>query len=470
MTDLLWLSAREQATLLTRREVSSEELVTGYLARINELNPRLGAYVTVCDDLALQEARHADARRARGDCEAAPFLGVPYSVKDIAETAGVRTTFSTKSHASYTPLADDAVIRRCKEAGFILLGKTNLPEYANLAVTESELNGVCRNPWDETLTPGGSSGGAAAALAAGLCPIAHGTDGGGSIRTPASCCGLVGLKPSRGCVSQAPRFGEHMLGNSTHGPISRTVEDSAAMLDVMRGYEAGDPYWAAPPKRPFADETHNDPGILRIAFSTFNPLGIPMQPACVAGVHQTAHLLESLGHQVSEDHPPVNLDSYKAFETLWSTSICYYNVSDSSLLEPIAALALQRANDTSANEYVQAVSTLYRCARQIVKFWKQYDIFLTSTLLRPPVPIGFMFEGSDDPADHWSRDSLFVHYFTPLANLTGQPAVSLPLYWTERGMPIGVHMIGPPAGDSILICLAAQLESVAPWRHHRPTP
>jgi amidase len=241
LSDVVWFSATEQADLLRRREISSAELVRAYLDRIEALNPELGAYVTVCADEALAAARLADAQLASGAPPGAPFLGVPISIKDLVETKGVRTTYSSRAFADYVPDFDAAVVRRLKDAGFVMLGKTNTPEFGNLSVTESMLNGACRNPWDTGRTTGGSSGGAAAAVAAGLCPVGHGSDGGGSVRTPASCCGVVGLKPARGRVSCAPGLGESMVGLSTDGALTRTVLDAAAMLDVMAGYETGDP-------------------------------------------------------------------------------------------------------------------------------------------------------------------------------------------------------------------------------------
>ena len=257
------------------------ELVDVYLERIERLDPELNAYVTVCADEARAAARAAEDAPAER-----PFHGVPLPIKDLNETAGVRTTFSSRAFADYVPAFDAAVVRRLKEAGFILLGKTNTPELGSTAVTESELNGVCRNPWDPGRTPGGSSGGAAAAVAAGLAPAAHGSDGGGSIRIPASCCGLFGIKPARGRVSPAPYGG--LEGFGTSGPIARTVLDAAALLDVMQGYETGDPYWAPPPERPFAEEVGSDPGRLRIAVTTTPPIDVPVDPVCTAAAEDAA--------------------------------------------------------------------------------------------------------------------------------------------------------------------------------------
>src|SRR3990172_3933302 len=253
LSDIAFATATEQAELVRTREVSPVELVETYLERIDRLDPELNSYVTLCADEALAAARTAETEPAQG-----PFHGVPIPIKDLHETAGLRTTFSSRAYADFVPAYDVAAVRRLREAGFVLIGKTNTPELGTAPVTESELNGACRNPWGTTRTPGGSSGGAAAALAAGLCPVAHGSDGGGAIRIPASCCGLVGVKAARGRVSPAPYGG--MEGLSTQGPLARSVLDAAALLDVMAGYETGDPWWAPLPQRPFVDEVGADPG------------------------------------------------------------------------------------------------------------------------------------------------------------------------------------------------------------------
>lgn len=468
MNDIIWLSATEQAELLRRREISSTELTETYLARIDALNPQLAAYVTVCADQALAAARRADQLLMSSSPPDAPFLGVPVSIKDLAETKGVRTTYSSRAFADYVPDFDAAVVRRLKGAGFIVLGKTNTPEFGNLSFTESVLNGICRNPWDLERTPGGSSGGAAAAVAAGLCPVAHGTDGGGSIRTPASCCGVVGLKPARGRVSCAPTLGEYMVGLSTNGMLTRTVLDAAATLDVIAGYEVGDPYWAPPPARPFREEVRESPGKLRVAFTTVSPTGHPMTPECVAAVRSAATQLAGLGHEVEERCPEVDPGSYDVLMRLWVTAPCYHPSDNSELFEPLTRFVLDMAQQNSSAQYVEAVNALHRLSRAIVAFWNDYDVLVTSVLLRPPVPVGFMFEGTDDLWEQYLRDALFLQYFTPLGNVTGLPGISLPLHWSRDGLPVGVHILGPPAGESLLLRLAAQLEAASPWRDRRP--
>jgi amidase len=290
--DTTFLPALEQARLVRERKLSPVELVELYLERIERLDPELNAFVTVCGERALAEARRTEDEPAE-----TPFHGVPIPIKDLTETGGIKTTFSSRIFADNVPEADAAVVRRIRAAGFIVLGKTNTPEFGTIPVSESELNGSCRNPWALGRTPGGSSGGAAAAVAAGMAPVAQGTDGGGSIRIPAACCGLFGLKPARGRVSQAP-YGPGTMGLATSGPIARTVADAAALLDVMTGYEVGDPFWPAPLERPLLEEVGTSPGKLRIAVTFEPPVEHPVEPARVAAAEECARLLAELGHEV----------------------------------------------------------------------------------------------------------------------------------------------------------------------------
>ena len=432
--ELAFLSATEQARLVRAGEVSSVELVQLYLDRIERLDPDLNAYVTVRGDEALADARACDEA---GD--GAPFRGVPIALKDLAATKGIRTTYSCRAFADNVPDFDTAVVRRVREAGFVIVGKTNTPEFGTLAFTESELNGNTRNPWDPSRTPGGSSGGAAAALAAGLTPLAHGTDGGGSIRIPASCCGVFGLKPSRGRVSPAPF---HSLeGLSTAGPISRSVEDAARFLDVLAGYEPGDPWWAPPPGRPFADEPGEEPGRLRIAVAAEPPIDTPVHPDCTAALRSAAALLEDLGHELVEASPPWREDELiDSFIVVWQVSPTLYPI-DAAHLTPLNRGLAEAARTTTAAEYANAAMRLLEAARPIVAFWNDFDVVLTPTLALPPVPIGWQHEGVDGALEQLRRNTVFTP-FTAVANLTGLPAMSLPLHQNEAGLPIGVQLIG----------------------------
>jgi len=438
-----------------RGEVSPVELVETYLDRIERLDPELNAYVTVCGEEALAAAA--------GDLPDGPFRGVPLPIKDLSETAGIRTTFSSRAFADYVPDFDVAVVRRLKEAGLIVLGKTNTPELGITAVTESELNGAARNPWDTARTPGGSSGGAAAAVAAGLAPAAHGSDGGGSIRIPASCCGVFGIKPARGRVSPAPYGG--LEGLSTSGPLTRTVLDAAALLDVMAGYETGDPYWAPPPRRPFAEEVGADPGKLRIAVTTSSPIDAPVDPTCTTAAEDAAGLLADLGHSVEEATPDWGSERlFQLFMRVWQVGPALYG-QDLSLFEPMNRVLAESAERTTAVEHVQATVELRGLARRIVAFWDDYDLLLTPTLAQPPVPIGALDD--DDPWVQFRNAGRFTP-FTQVANITGQPAVSVPLFWSDDGLPIGVQLVGRAADEATLLRVSAQLEQARPWRDRRP--
>jgi len=455
-----FLSAVEQARLVRAGDLSSVELVELYLARIGRLDPQLNSFVTVRSEEAIADACAADAAPSE-----APFHGVPIAVKDLTATAGIRTTYSSRAYADYVPDFDTAVVRRLREAGFVILGKTNTPEFGTTAFTESELNGATRNPWNPERTPGGSSGGAAAALAAGLLPVAHGSDGGGSIRIPASCCGLFGLKPSRGRVSTAPF--SSLEGLSTSGPLSRSVEDAAALLDVLAGYEPGDPSWAPPPERPFRDEVGAPPGLLRVAVTSTPPVETPVDPECVTALTSAARLLVELGHQVVEATPPwVEPDLALTFIAVWQVGPALHPVDDLSQMTPLNRGLVESARVSSAADYARAVVRLQAIARRTVAFWSEFDVVLTPTLALPPVPIGWQ-EAVEGSIEQLLRNTVFTP-FTAIANLTGLPAISLPLHWSREGLPVGVQAIGPPAGDALLLRLAAQVEEARPWADKRP--
>jgi amidase len=459
--ELSFAPATEQARLVREGQISSVELVELYLERISRLDPELNAFVTVRGEDALADARAADASRSN-----AVFRGVPIAVKDLTATKGIRTTFSSRAFADNVPDFDTAVARRIREAGFVIVGKTNTPEFGTVAFTESELNGATRNPWSPARTPGGSSGGAAAALAAGLVPVAHGTDGGGSIRIPASCCGVFGLKPSRGRVSSAPF--SSLEGLSTAGPISRSVADAAALLDVLSGYEPGDPWWAPPPERPFREEVGVEPGRLRVAATSEPPFEAPVADDCVAALAAAVGLLETLGHDVREANPNwFDATLFDDFIVVWQVIPTLFPVPNHEDLTPVNRELVAAAAGASAAEYANAVVRLEARARRVVAFWDEVDVVLTPTLALPPVPIGWQHEGVDGAVELLQRNGRFTP-FTAIANVTGLPAMSLPLHWTGEGLPIGVQAIGPPAGDAVLLRLAAQIEEAAPWADRRP--
>jgi amidase len=452
--ELAFASALDLAARIRAREISPAELTALYLERIERLDPQLNAYVTVVDQ--------PEAPRE------GPFHGVPIPIKDLSETAGIRTTYSCKAFAGNVPDFDASAVRKIRDAGFTIIGKTNTPEFGTIAMTESELNGDCRNPWDASRTPGGSSGGAAAAVAAGLAPVAHGSDGGGSIRIPTSCCGLFGIKPSRGRISPAP-FVSGSLGLGTSGPITRTVRDAAALLDVMSGNEPGDFYVAPTPERSFLAEADETPGRLRIAVTTVPPSPVPVDPTCAAAAGAAAELLMLLGHDVVEATPPWQTDEMIVhFIRIWQVGPATAGVDDLSLLEPINRMLAEGARTTPSPQYVSSVMQLQQIARRVAAFWRDVDIVVTPTLALPPVPVGWTWAEADgDPYRAFASQTLFTP-FTPLINVTGQPAMSVPLHWSDDGLPIGVQFIGRPFGESTLIRLAAQLEQARPWAGRRP--
>jgi amidase len=346
-----------------------------------------------------------------------------------------------------------------------------------LPVTEPDRFGPARNPWDASRTTGGSSGGSAAALASGMVPIAHANDGGGSIRIPASCCGLVGLKPSRGRVSLAPDYGEYAGGIAIEHVLSRTVLDSAAALDVLAGYEPGDPYWAPDPSAPFAESVGRDPGRLRVMFSTASPNGVPVDPDCVTATEQAASLLESLGHSV-EEAPAFSDEGYiENFIKIWTAGVAdeihtYGRLRgrplDRAKLEPLTAQMVEIAETYSAADYLQALEYLRGLSRRVVSLWAGLDVLVTPTLAKPPIEIGALRPGAGEPPIEMLENSAAWVPFTPVWNVTGQPAISLPLHQTKDGLPVGVQLVGPPAGEELLIALSAQIEEARPWADRRP--
>jgi amidase len=458
-SELAFAPALELAARVRAREVSPVELTELFLARIEEVDPQLNAFVHV-DAAGALEAAH--------DPHDGPFAGVPIPIKDLTDVAGLPTTYSAKAYAGNVAAADAAVVRRIREAGFVVLGKTNTPEFGTIGQTESELNGPCRNPWDPERTPGGSSGGAAAATAAGLCAVAHATDGGGSIRNPASCCGLVGIKPSRGRVSPAP-FVPGSLGLGTAGPLARTVRDAAALLDVMTGNETGDFFVAPPPERTFLAEADREPGRLRVAVTVQPPIDVAVDPACAAAATSAGGLLSELGHEVIEATPPWrSAGLLEHFIRIWQAGPATAGVDDLSLLEPINRALAKDAFSTSQPDHVLSVIAVQQATRALMAFWEEVDVVVTPTLALPPVPIGWTWEDTGgDPHAAFQRQLLFTP-FTPVVNVTGQPAVSLPLHRNEQGLPIGVQLIGGAFAEATLVRLAAQIEEARPWAEHRP--
>jgi len=468
VADLHDLTALEQAAALRRREVGALELVEHYLDRVERHSAAVGAFVHVTADAAREQARAADAVLAERDGALPPLLGVPTAIKDLHLTAGVPTSLGSVTYAGWRPPVDDHVVTRLREAGTISLGKTNTPEFGLPCYTEPDVAPPARTPWDLSRSAGGSSGGAAAAVAAGLVPVAQGSDGGGSVRIPASVCGLVGLKVSRGRISNGPLGGD-LNGLGWNGPLTRTVADAAALLDAMAGPMPGDPHWAPPPDEPFLATTARVPGRLRIGrYADPVITSAPLHEDCRAGYDEAAALLAELGHDVDDVAPPFGAELTPHFETVWSVAACGAPVDPAreGELRPLTRWLRERGRTVTGPAYTAALGELQRASRRAVAATAAYDAVLTPTLASPPVPVGHFTAGAE-PAEDFERQKRFTPFTAPY-NMTGQPAVSLPLHWTADGLPIGVMLVGRPAGEAGLLALAAQLEAARPWRDRHP--
>jgi len=464
--ELSQLDATALAELVRRREVQATELVEAAIGRIEKANPALNAVVTPMYDLARDAAR---ASTGEG-----PFAGVPFLLKDLsAAYGGVRQASGSAFLRDYIAPEDTELVARYKRAGFIILGKTNTPEFGLLPTTEPALFGPTRNPWDTTRTPGGSSGGSAAAVAGGMVPVAHGSDGGGSIRIPASCCGLFGLKPSRGRNPRAVAPG----GLSVEHVLSRSVRDSAAILDATAGAEPGDPYHAPPPARPFIEEVGADPGRLRIAFTRHAPTGTPIHPDCVAAVEDAAALCASLGHEVEEASPSfdaalVNRNFIMAWEAgaageIDGSAALTGRAPAEADFERLTWNLAQQARQYTMETLVSVLGVFEKTTEAFAKFHERYDLWLTPTVAEPPPPLGTFESPPENPRRGLERAEVFVP-FTPYLNITGEPAMSVPLSWNKQGLPVGVHFAARFGDEATLFRLASQLETARPWAARRP--
>ncbi len=464
-SDLMFRPATELAAMVRSGEVSSRELVEISLERIEQLNPRLNAFVEIDGERALAVAAEIKTGDER------PFAGVPIAIKNNRPVSGLKITIGCSLMADHVSDYDHNITRRFKEAGFVIVGSTTLPEYGILPTSEARLFGPTRNPWDLDRTPGGSSGGAAAAVASGMVPVAHGNDGGGSIRIPAACCGLVGLKPTRGRISPAPELGDSSLG--IDGVLSRNVADTAAILDVLAGYEPGDATWAPPPSEPFALAGTRAPGTLRIAATTLSPVAdAVVDPICAQAVADAVELLRSLGHEVEEVDPPWRIPGVsELFGAVFSIHVALQIAYSGMVagreptaddMEPMSWAIFSLAQSMNALQGKGLEIQLQAFTRQLVEFLEPYDMLLTPALAERPLPLGTLDTAAPDPMSTFTRSGLFTP-FTPVFNASGQPGISLPLYQGSDGLPLGVQLVGRPAGEGALLALASQIETAAPW-------
>ncbi|RNL79895.1 amidase [Nocardioides marmorisolisilvae] len=462
MSELHDLTALEQGAAIAAGETSPAELVDHYTERAERLNPSLGAFVLLTGD---------EARARAGSVQGSgPLAGVPTAIKDLNATAGVRTMFGSRLLADYVPEVSDELVLRIEAAGLISLGKTNTPEFGSPCYTESAVAPPAVTPWDTTRMAGGSSGGAASAVGAGLVPLAQGSDGGGSIRIPASCCGIVGLKPTRGRISGAPMYGE-ITGLATAGPLARTVRDAAAFLDVMAGRAIGDPFWAPESARSFLSSCDVAPGRLRVARFVKPVIAeTDVDPECVRAWEDASALLESLGHEVVDIEPPMPRDAVPTFETCWAvlTGLSTVNIPEEArgLLQPLTRWLGEKGEAIGGPEFGLALGELRRIAARTLAELAPFDVVLTPTLAVPPLPVGAL-RNDADPAADFEAQKRFTPW-TSMWNVTGSPAISLPLHVTPDRLPVGVMLAAAPGREDLLLGLAAQVEDAAPWLDRHP--
>jgi amidase len=465
MDELLTRPALELARLLRDEEVTPRELTEAALRKLESRNGELGAFV------------HVDAERALADADAVdvhtggPFAGVPTAIKDNRAVEGWPMRFGSRLAEDLVAPMDHALVRRLRAAGFVPIGKTTLPEFGILPTSEPNGAPPARNPWDTNRTPGGSSGGSAAAVAGGIVPVAHGNDGGGSTRIPAGCCGLVGLKAARGRVSVAPFEGDSFLVQD--GMLTRTVADSAALLDVIAGYEPGDSTWAPPPPAPFAELAAQDPGRLRIAATAQPPIeGVTLEAPLEAAYREAIDALRALGHEVEEiDAPWAGQDVLQLFAACFGANIALSMLTLATVtgrevtrdvVEPLSWLMWEGAQSVNGAQFLGAMSQLQAYARGVVTALAPYDAVLTPGLATRPPEVGTMNGSLPDPEDTFRRSGQFTPY-TAICNANGLPAIMLPFAHGDDGLPSPIQLMGRAAGEGALLALAAQLEAARPW-------
>lgn len=466
--DLMFTPATELAKLVKKGEITARELVEASLSRIEALNGEVGAFTHVDPDGALAVADMINSEDDR------PFAGVPIAIKDNKAVAGMPLNFSANLMGDFIAPSDSMLVAKLREAGFVIVGKTKLPEYGLMPITDPTRGGPARNPWDLSRTPGGSSGGSAAAVAAGMVPIAHANDGGGSTRIPAACCGLVGLKAQRGRVSLAPELGDSFL--IADGVVTRTTAESAAVLDILEGYVTGDATWATPPSEPYAKAAERDPGTLRIGWTTEPPIDAPIDAEAAAVTERTAALLAEMGHQVEVVEPAWRDDMMihlfsAAFGPAVATQIIFAQMiaqreATEADMEPLSWHVWQQSQALPAPMYMAAMAKLNEFARAFVAFFDDYDLLLTPALAERPVKIGEIDPRGSDPAATFARTGQFTP-FTAIANVTGQPGISIPIEQREDGLPLAIQLMAGPEREDLLLQVSTQLEAARPWASRR---
>jgi Asp-tRNA(Asn)/Glu-tRNA(Gln) amidotransferase A subunit family amidase len=457
-----YIEGWELRELVRKREIRPREVAEVYLSRIERLNSRLGAFYTIIADRALADAERLEKMKPAERANL-PLFGIAYSLKDLTWTKDIRTTLGSKSFENWYAPADAELTVRLKNAGGILLGKTTTPEFGMRPTTEGGLHPPARNPWNLAHTAGGSSGGAAVAVASGLNPIAQGSDGGGSIRIPAACCGLVGLKTSRARITAAPEKAEGWGGLATTGPITRTVRDAALMLDAMAGGGLGDPYTAPAPQRPFMDSVMARPHKLRLGAIRQTALS-PIDPEMLAAFDSACVAFRELGHEVEA----IDIDPGALLREFPPIVVCAcvgaIEIQNPDLLDTMVRPSWEWGRRISAAEYLNALTALHNTSREIIRALAPYDGLLTPTLTRPAPKLGTVAADPKKVAD----DIYSWISFTFPFNSTGQPAISLPNGFNKSGLPLALQIVGRPNDEAGVIALAAQFEEARPWKHHRP--
>lgn len=458
------------ADLVRRREVSPKELLSVAVERAGSVNEQVNCLVTPM-------YAQAEDFIESGEGASGAFAGVPFLLKDLRATyAGVPTTAGSRLLRNEVAPYDSEIVLRYKQAGLVIFGKTNTPEFACCPSTEGMLFGPTRNPWNLSLSAGGSSGGAAAAVAAGIVPAAHGSDGGGSIRIPAACCGLFGFKPSRGLNPSGPDYGEAWNGVSQEHVITRSVRDSAGLLDATAGPAPGDPYFGPPLERTLLDEVSRSPGRLRIAVQREALTGAPVHADCLKALDETIKLLEDLGHTLDEAVPDYDVAAVGAAYPLIIAANVQAQIDQfvERTGQPVAENQIERVigiladigHQRTAADMARAIWTIHRVGRQVAPFFQRYDMLLSPVVATPPPPLGVLNTMRDDIDGYLKAVFSFIP-FTALANQAGLPAMSVPLHWNAEGIPIGVHFMAGFGADGLLFRLAAQLEQARPWADRR---
>ena len=473
--DLATLDASAQAELVRRGDATPAELVEAAIERIEKLNPELNAVIAGRFDAARAEA-------ASPDLPDGPFRGVPFLLKDLGGNAAgepYHAGMALLKKLDWRSRHDAFLTEKLRRAGFVILGRTNTPELGLQPTTEPDAYGATRNPWDPARSAGGSSGGSAAAVAAGMVPAAHASDGGGSIRIPASHCGLVGLKPTRGRSSFGPDLGDRWHGFSCELVVTRSVRDTAAILDAVSGPMPGDPYTAPLPPEPFRAAADRDPGRLHIGFMARGPRGAAVHAECAEAVRRTAALLEGLGHHVEESHPDALDDPAMAVGVAqvilahtaralaaWGEKTGRSVTAED--VEPMTWALAEAGRRFSASDYLAAIESIHALSRRVAAWWEGgFDLLLTPTVGEPPPPLGSFAAQPGNPTAGFARSAVFAMFTSPF-NATGQPGISLPLHWTADGLPVGSQLVAPTGGEPLLLSLAAQLEAARPWASRRP--